>query len=155
MRRRWNVRILLAVSLLTVAPKIVWAEHAEPPLPPILLNLQSRGAHGMGECYAEENAGRPGAPPGFTQRLQETFPLGSNQETLINMLTKQGFGKPSACKSDPSIHSMGFSQHRVKDGGFSEWLFSLTYTAHATVYWKASPANTIVWIKGIIGYEGL
>jgi hypothetical protein len=124
----------------------------KPPLPPLLQNVTAGGGW-WGACppdtpnAAAAQEGRPLAiSPELDHRLAESFPLGSSETKLLDMLRTEGFELLPPCKVDASIHVAEFTQH---GGGV------LAYPMTADIYWKVDEHGDILWTKGFVRYLAL
>lgn len=123
----------------------------QPRTPAILQGVRARGGWWNGGCpVPDEMASAVAAgleeahSPELTERLASCFPTGSDASRLESALQEEGFKLIAPCENDPTIHRAVFRQ---TGGGFFG-----PYPIDATVAWKVSDTQQIVWTKGHVWF---
>ena len=151
---------MLLVLLLIVGVKVAAVVTAvpEPPLPPLLQGLGGSGGSTTvcPPASEQEAASRrrfPVSPIGWSPelglRLERQFLPGSDAEVMTAELQKLGFTMAGSCKGDPSIRHAFFDQH----GGFPLRPGGLPMVAN--VWWQVDETDHLIWVKGMVAYDGL
>jgi hypothetical protein len=126
---------------------------SEPPLPPLLQNAHVAG--GLWHTCPPSTAGDAlfqnprelDLSPELTERLMGAFPPGSDEDRLLETLSRQGFEPvPSPCAEDLSVRAVVFRQHGT---GF------LSSPITANVFWGVDDGKKIIWTKGFVAFSGL
>jgi hypothetical protein len=151
-----NVRDKLLLKILSVALVIIillpiaFARIGIYGRPHLLRNVDIRGgyANGCPPGNATEAAmianSQLAFSPRLTRRLNQEYSPGSKEDLLIKELLNEGFFEMPPCNTDNTIRRASYEGGSFFTGG----------KIIATIYWKTSVDGAIVWIGGIVSYDG-
>lgn len=126
---------------------------SSPSMPPVLDSITAQSL--WDACGVFPSVfGKESVPIKSSEGLLQKFPIGTNEDVLIDTLTKQGFSllEESSCKDAAFRQAIFKGYTPLKNGRRLDGL--LCCGVHITVAWKADEQNKIVWISGNVAYLG-
>jgi hypothetical protein len=144
----WRRIFILLVGVLALPPFLMWLIGTFE-RPPLLRFVDSQGGNTY-LCPPSNESERilakypPALSRALTNRLINEFPAGTEEQVLLDELSREGFQLLPPCKSDSTIKSA----HYNNEGD----IFTI-YGINGTVWWKVSLKGKIEWAKGVVSFS--